>query len=39
MSMTCSRAANERIEWDAIAFERPDGLKQLCQYDRKVDLG
>jgi hypothetical protein len=39
MRMTCTRAAHRQVNWDRIAYERPDGFKQLCRYQQLVGLG
>jgi len=38
MRMTCSRSASAQINWDDIAYERPEGFKQLCNYQLLVDI-
>jgi hypothetical protein len=39
MWMSCTRAAHRQINWDNIAYDRPDGFKQLCSYQLLVSLG
>jgi hypothetical protein len=39
MRMTCTRSAHKQIDWDSIAYSRPDGFKQLCSYEPLVSLG
>lgn len=38
MRMTCTRSAHRQINWDRIAYERPDGFKQLCRHELLVRL-